>query len=599
MIKTENWGHFKRIFSLLPKTQKRSFILFILFGSFTSIVQSFGVVSILPFVSAIADYESLRQNPWIDWLYTTFNFSSSTNFIIFLAVIFVLFLVLSNVFLLISTFIKLKIVKGLDETLSHKLFSAYLYYDYEFLLNLESNELAKNVLNETQNFTHRFIMAFFEIVIHALMSFSIIVLLLIVDPITSILMIVVFVLFYGMINSFLRKKIKSYGKNRNRATQNRFKRVDETLKNIKLVKIHHLEEHFIKQFDHETDQINSNQMMMGLMQQSPYYLMDLVLIISLFMIVFIYDLQGSTFVEFVPKLSFFALAAYRLKPFVNKLYHGIVDLTFYQDSAEKLIEIMEDYRSPKVYESNKLILKSIELNDISFSYLNSHHHQLKSVNVKLNQNQIIGLTGKTGSGKTTLIHILMGLLKMDTGVIKINDQIVNENLLYNYQSKMAYVPQEVSLMDTSIRRNIAYGIIEDEIDDNKIREVAKMACIDEFIDTLEEGYETRVGDNGVKLSGGQRQRIGLARAFYRNPEFLILDEATNSLDHPTETRILNQLHESHPNCMILMITHRIQSLNRCDYIYLLKEGEIVDEGTYEKLASTNHYFISILEDKHD
>lgn len=599
MIKTENWGHFKRIFSLLPKTQKRSFILFILFGSFTSIVQSFGVVSILPFVSAIADYESLRQNPWIDWLYTTFNFSSSTNFIIFLAVIFVLFLVLSNVFLLISTFIKLKIVKGLDETLSHKLFSAYLYYDYEFLLNLESNELAKNVLNETQNFTHRFIMAFFEIVIHALMSFSIIVLLLIVDPITSILMIVVFVLFYGMINSFLRKKIKSYGKNRNRATQNRFKRVDETLKNIKLVKIHHLEEHFIKQFDHETDQINSYQMMMGLMQQSPYYLMDLVLIISLFMIVFIYDLQGSIFVEFVPKLSFFALAAYRLKPFVNKLYHGIVDLTFYQDSAEKLIEIMEDYRSPKVYESNKLILKSIELNDISFSYLNSHHHQLKSVNVKLNQNQIIGLTGKTGSGKTTLIHILMGLLNMDTGVIKINGQIVDDNLLYNYQSKIAYVPQEVSLMDTSIRRNIAYGIIEDEIDDNKIREVAKMACIDEFIDTLEEGYETRVGDNGVKLSGGQRQRIGLARAFYRNPEFLILDEATNSLDHPTETRILNQLHESHPNCMILMITHRIQSLNRCDYIYLLKEGEIVDEGTYEKLASTNHYFISILEDKHD
>jgi len=598
MLKAELWSNFKRIYSLLPKSQKRSFFLFIVFSIFTSIVQSFGVVSILPFVSAIADYDQLMQNTFIQRVYTTLNFSSSSNFILFLAFIFVLLLIISNAFLLLSIYMKLKIVKQLDETLSHKLFSAYLYYDYEKLLNLESNELAKNVLNETQNFTHRFIMAFFEILTYALMCISIIGLLIIVDFVTSVLMIILFVVFYGLINSLLRRRIKSYGKKRSLNTQKRFKLVDEVLKTIKLVKIHHLEERFIDEFNEDTHNINYYQMLMGLMQQSPYYLMDLVLILALFMIVFIYSSQGLSFVEFVPKLSFLALAAYKIKPFVNKLYHGFVDLVFYQDSSEKLIEVMEDYRTPKVDNvSESFELKLIECKELSFSYLNTNFNQIKNINLGIQENQIIGLTGKTGSGKTTLIHVIMGLLVPNKGKVLINHIELNDDLRSSFQRKIAYVPQEVSLMDTSIKLNIAYGFKENEVDMNRVIGAAKLACIDDFVMSLDDKYETRVGDNGVKLSGGQRQRIGLARAFYRNPTFLILDEATNSLDHQTETQILNQLHHSYPNCMILMITHRIQSLNRCDYIYLLKEGEIVDQGNYQELSENNEYFISILEDK--
>jgi len=598
MLRTELLGNFKRIYSLLPKSQKRSFFLFIVFSITTSIVQSFGVVSILPFVSAIADYDQLMQNTFIQSVYTSMNFSSKTNFILFLAFIFVLLLIISNALLLLSIYMKLKIVKQLDETLSHKLFSAYLYYDYEKLLNLESNELAKNVLNETQNFTHRFIMAFFEILTYALMCISIIGLLVLVDFVTSILMIILFVFFYGLINSLLRKKIKVYGKKRSINTQKRFKLVDEVLKTIKLVKIHHLEERFIHEFDQDTHHINYYQMVMGLMQQSPYYFMDLVLILALFMIVFIYSSQGLSFVEFVPKLSFLALAAYKIKPFVNKLYHGFVDLVFYQDSSEKLIEIMEDYRIPKTENSiDSIELKSIECKAISFSYLNTHFNQIKNINLSIHENQIIGLTGKTGSGKTTLIHVLMGLLIPNDGKIMINQIELNDKLHASFQKRIAYVPQDVSLMDTSIKLNIAYGLKENEVDMERVIESARLACIDEFVNSLDHQYETRVGDNGIKLSGGQRQRIGLARAFYRNPSFLILDEATNSLDHQTETQILTQLHQSHPNCMILMITHRIQSLNRCDYIYLLKDGEIVDQGDYQKLSLNNNYFISILEDK--
>lgn len=598
MLKAELWSNFKRIYSLLPKSQKRLFFLFILFSMITSIVQSFGVVSILPFVSAIADYDQLMRNTFIQTIYSTLNFRSSSDFILFLAVIFVLLLIISNAFLLLSIYMKLKIVKQLDESLSHKLFSAYLYYDYEKLLNLESNELAKNVLNETQNFTHRFIMAFFEILTYSLMCISIITLLVIVDFVTSILMIILFVIFYGLINSLLRKRIKTYGKKRSINTQKRFKLVDEVLKTIKLVKIHHLEERFIDEFNENTHNINYYQMLMGLMQQSPYYLMDLVLILALFMIVFIYSSQGLSFVEFVPKLSFLALAAYKIKPFVNKLYHGFVDLVFYQDSSERLIEIMEDYRIPKaINHIESFKLNSIECKDISFSYHNTYFNQIKNINLRIQENQIIGLTGKTGSGKTTLIHVLMGLFVPNAGNILINHIELNDELRSSFQKEIAYVPQDVSLMDTSIKLNIAYGFKENEVDINRVIDAAKLACIDDFIMSLDEKYETRVGDNGVKLSGGQRQRIGLARAFYRNPTFLILDEATNSLDHQTETRILKQLHQFHPHCMILMITHRIQSLNHCDYIYLLKEGEIVDHGDYHKLSENNQYFISILEDK--
>jgi len=598
MLKVELLKNFKRIYILLPKAQKNSFFLFLLFSILTSVVQSFGVVSILPFVSAIADFDKLLDNAFINSIYNYFNFQNEAQFIILLATIFVFLLLLSNVFLLLSIYMKLRIVKDLDKVLSHKLFSAYLYYDYEKLLNLESNELAKNVLNETQNFTHRFILAFFEIVVYSLICLSIIILLIIVDPITSILMIIVFVMFYGLINSLLRKKIKVLGKKRSDNTQKRFKTVDEVLKTIKLVKIHHLEDRFIGLFDKQTDYINHYQMMMGLMQQSPYYLMDLVLIISLFLIVFIYSMQGFSFIEFVPKLSFFALAAYKLKPFVNKLYHGFVDLVFYQDSSEKLIQIMEDYRTLTTLDKKYIDhLESIELESINFNYINTNFNQLNGINFKISQNQIIGLTGKTGSGKTTLIHVLMGLLQANSGIMKINNEVMNDALLYSYQEKIAYVPQDVSLLDTSIKMNIAYGQNEDEIDLERVHLASKLACLDKFVESLDNQYETSVGDNGVKLSGGQRQRIGLARAFYRNPQFLILDEATNALDYQTETQVLNQLREHHPNCMILMISHRIQSLNRCDYIYLLKEGELIDKGSYDKLSTSNSYFISILEDK--
>jgi ATP-binding cassette, subfamily B, bacterial PglK len=339
-------------------------------------------------------------------------------------------------------------------------------------------------------------------------------------------------------------------------------------------------------------------MLSGLMQQSPYYLMDLVLIFSLFLIISIYSMQGLSFIQFVPKLSFFALSAYKLKPFVNNLYHGFVDLVFYQDISEKLIQTMEDYRTQVINENKQLNhLSSIELRKINFNYLNTSVNQLDDINFSINQNQIIGLTGKTGSGKTTLIHVLMGLLQSNSGLMLINDNVLDESLLYAYQEKIAYVPQDVSLLDTSIKMNIAYGLNEDEVDFEKLELVSKLACLDTFVDSLEFKYETSVGDNGVKLSGGQRQRIGLARAFYRNPQFLILDEATNALDYQTENQVLNQLREYHPKCMILMISHRIQSLNRCDYIYLLKDGKVIDEGSYNKLSHNNPYFISILEDK--
>ena len=598
MLKAELFNHFKRIYRLLPNAQKKTFILFIFFGFLTAIVQSFGIVSILPFVSAIADFETLLQNDFINTVYTLFNFTNQTLFIVFLAIVFIVLLLISNIFLMISIYMKLKTVKDLDQILSHKLFSAYLNYEYEKLLNFESNEIAKNVLNETQNFTQRFILSFLEMIIFTLLSISIITLLLIVDPITSIVMILVFVLFYGFLNSLLRKRLRYIGSQRNKETQKRFKLIDETLNTIKLVKIHHLEDRVLNDFDVQTESINKYNMQNGMMQQSPYYLMDFILILSLFLIIFIYRVQGLSFVEFVPKLSFFALAAYKLKPFVNKLYHGYVDLVFFQDSSEKLIEIMEDYRSPIVKHSSiSFELNSIKLEDINFSYLNTDFNQLKQINLKILKNQIVGLTGKTGSGKTTLIHILMGLLKANDGTIILNNEPLNDDLLYAYQDKIAYVPQDVSLMDTSIKLNIAYGLREEEVDIERMKNAAKLACIDEHIDSLDLKYDTRVGDNGVKLSGGQRQRIGLARAFYRNPHFLILDEATNSLDHPTETKILNQLQQAHPDCMILMITHRIQSLNRCDWIYLLKEGQIIDEGSYDQLSQSNDYFRSILEDK--
>jgi ABC-type multidrug transport system fused ATPase/permease subunit len=301
--------------------------------------------------------------------------------------------------------------------------------------------------------------------------------------------------------------------------------------------------------------------------------------------------------EIISTLSLFALGGYRLMPAIQNIYSGISMIKFNRAALDIVIAALTLPRKDKSQqlESRAAIpyQSSISLQNISFSYGSNLPNILNKLNLNINHNEAIGLVGKTGSGKTTLVDLLMGLLTPSNGKIFVDSTQINSSNIQNFQSMIGYVPQYIYLIDASIAANIAFGVTEEHINFDRLEEVCRMANLNKFIESLPEGLNTKVGENGVRLSGGQRQRIGIARALYVQPKILILDEATSSLDGGTENLVMEAINNLASKVTMVIIAHRLDTLKECNNIYLLDQGEIIDSGSYNSLIESNALFQSI------
>jgi ABC-type multidrug transport system fused ATPase/permease subunit len=374
-----------------------------------------------------------------------------------------------------------------------------------------------------------------------------------------------------------------------RANKDRFQKANEALGGVKEIKLLGREKVFLDDYA-KVSRFFAIRMALGeALSNSPRYILDMFAfgaILGIMMWLFVQDAS-----QVIPVVGIYAFAGYRLMPALQNIYRAITKARFHTAVLETVKRDLENAPADFPEHVKRLTLKDkLELRGISFKYPTASSSLLNGLSLDIKANTSVAFVGSTGSGKTTLVDIILGLLDPDKGTLEVDGMLLSEDKLRNWQANLGYVPQTIFLSDGTIAQNIAFGIPEDEIDREAVRKAAHIANLHEFVMSLPDGYNTIVGERGVRLSGGQRQRIGIARALYHDPGVLILDEATSALDNVTEEAVFQAIKNVTGKKTVIMIAHRISTVRECDQIFVLEKGRIVSRGSYQELLSSSARF---------
>jgi ABC-type multidrug transport system fused ATPase/permease subunit len=575
---------------------KLSIIFILMF--FSALIEMVGIGSILPFITILSNPESIHTNELLRFLYQFLHFSSVSSFIVFLGLAFVFFILLSNVSKALITYVAKKFTLLRIHKLSVNLLTKYLYAPYEFFVTHNSSELLRNIQKEVNNVVGNVLNPFMDIVSRGLISFLLIILLVMVNPLIALITAVVIIGSYSVLYTLIRKTIERLGRERLVVEGKSTKALLEAFGGIKDIQILGREYHFIEDFSVPTKQYALSYAINELLSDLPKYILETLIFGLMVLFATFYFLLVKDFSTILQTFTLFALAGYRLMPSIQSVFRGIASLNYFTSSVDTLKEHfrMPIYLpAPEKGETKLRLREGIRLIDISFRYATASEALFQNINMTIPAHSTIGIAGRTGSGKSTLVDIIIGLLRPQEGTILIDDTPLSENNIRSWRRNIGYVPQFIFLSDDTVRHNIAFGFSDTEINNGAVERAAKMAHIHDFImNELPQGYDTVIGERGVRLSGGQRQRLGIARALYHEPEILIFDEATSALDTITERAILEAIEELQHSKTIIIIAHRLTTIEKCDRIYLLEQGKIVAEGNYTELL-TNRAFKKYIE----
>ena len=555
-----------------------------------------GVASILPFMSMVLDPDQISSNQILSFLYNFFNFDNVESFLFYSGVAVLVLLAFSNFFSAFMYWAITYFSKMQGHIISMRLLKHYLSNNYLFFIERNSSDLGKNILSEIDRVVKGVVLQALQAISKAILTIVVFTFLIYINPFIAIISVLsiggAYFIFYIISRSYL----STIGEKQSIALFHRYRTVDEAMMGIKDIKLKSLERNFIGRFRQpsiDNARFSAQGLVIAIL---PRYLLETVAfggIISIILILLSNDVLIS---EIIPVLSLYAVAGYRLLPAVQNIYSAQSMIKY---NRPALMIIINDLKEIEIEEKTELSKevdqmikfdKKITVNNIFFKYPKSKKNVIDGISLSILKNTSIGFAGSTGSGKTTLIDVILGLLDPKKGNIIVDDTIINNQNLLSWQNKISYVPQTIFLIDESISSNIAFGIKREEIDHDRVVKAAQLANLDRFVEDLPEKYDTLVGENGVKLSGGQRQRIGIARALYNEPEVLVLDEATSALDGITENYVMEAIESLSNKLTLIIVAHRITTIENCDMIYFLEEGKIKDYGTYNELISKNSQF---------
>jgi len=411
------------------------------------------------------------------------------------------------------------------------------------------------------------------------------ILLLYLEPLGALSVILVFLVSSSVIYSSSKKKSEKWGEKRQENEMNRIKSAQQGLNGIKEIKLHSLEGVFAKYFIKNTNISLDSGMKQTTLQGMPKILFEFITVLAISLLIFILFTSGTSSLEIISILGVFSLAAFKLLPSVSRLVTNLQSLNFTNPVVTKIKEEFKlEVNATKIkLDKNLRLNDKLVLSNIYFNYEDSEKINLKNINIKIDAGQSIGIIGTSGAGKSTLVDIILGLLMPNSGNIKIDDNHIDSNNLSSWQRNIGYVPQFIYLLDDTFKKNIAFGLSDQEIDETKLKNSIKLSQLEDFIKALPNGLNSSVGESGVRISGGQRQRIGIARALYNNPSVLVLDEATSALDMETEGAVMESISKMKGKKTIITIAHRLTSVINCDYVYKLSDGVITEEGLPDKI----------------
>ena len=585
---------YKKLYYLLSPNERKRGLIVVLLTLLMGIIDSFGAASILPFLALLSNPKVLEENIFLLNLKKLTGIYEYDNFLFFLGICVFILLLFSSISKIISNYALLRFTGLREYSVGKRLLKIYLLQPYAWFLSRNSSDIAKNLLSEINVVIRNGLMALMNLISSLIICFSMILIMLILTPKLTIstfsFFLVCYFFFYKISNKFLLK----LGKQQISSNRERFDAVNEVFGAIKQVKLSGLEKEYLDRFGTPSLEYASNTSLARIIGFLPRYLLEIIAFGGLMLgILFLMRLHGD--INYIlPSIGLYTYSSYRILPALQILYQSLASI---KNATPAIDNLYEDFKRLEIINFHKIkniefsFNKSIKLRDIYFKYPDKKNYILKNINFKINANEVTGFVGFTGSGKTTLIDLILGLLKPNKGDILIDELPLDDNLYPSWQNKIGYVPQNIYLSDKTIASNIAFGFQEQDFDFQRIRQVAKLSLIDSFIENeLPNGYNTIVGERGIRLSGGQRQRIGIARALYKSPNLLILDEATSALDNITEKKVINNLYKLNQEMTIIIIAHRLTTVLKCDQIFLLDKGKIVSSGNYDELFSNSKLF---------
>ena len=550
-----------------------------------AVLEMLGLGSIPFFISILLDSNSSIEILGINFTESIKNLFSKKNFLIFFPIIIIMIFIIKNLMMLLITFLETSIIRNVKIFFIESLFKIYLFKPYDFYLNKNSSEIIKNIFNETQT-TTSMLTNLLKFIRELTILFVVAILIFLYEPLISFtaisILIIFFLIFYKSFNNY----IFNLGKIRLKFLDFVCNNIQCLSGAIKDIKIYKKENFFNKRFSRDITKYENVIFKLSFLEKMPRIMFEVIAVLIVFSIISLYFYFDGDVNSLIPILALFAVSLIRLIPAFTTMSSATYYMKYVKTSFDHVTGQIIEFNKNK-YSATGLMHNFYNLKDKIANVKNLNFNYSKNINVKsisdinfqIKKGDFIGIIGKSGAGKSTLINLILGLLKTNSGEVTFDSREKETENLFSY------VPQDIYLLDDTLKNNIAFGEKEEAIKDEDIKDVIKMSGLSDLVEKNKQGLELVVGERGVRLSGGEKQRVGLARALYKKSKILILDEATSSLDIVTEKKIMDSINNLKNKLTIIIVTHRLSTIESCDRIFLIKEGKLLDEGNLESLKA--------------
>lgn len=596
MAKSIAIGVLKKCHAILSPKERTRFFLVLLLVMGMALLETVGMASVMPFLTVLGDPETVVTNPLLSNLRGIaqgFGVESTNDFLFLLGFGAFLIVFVSSLYRTATIYILNDFIESCRHNIASRLLEVYLRQPYEFFLERHSGEMAKAILSEVDQLIGGVFRPIYNMLAYSLVLMCIIALLVAVNPLLALVSTCVLGGLYVLVFISLKSMLSRLGNIRATANQGRYLTTVEVFGAIKEVKLLGNEGEYLSRFRLPSQQFSSTQAIHQTVGQVPTILIEALIFGAMILLTLVLmhsagGVNGEALGQTLPLLGLYAFAAYRMKPSVQRIYQGFASLRYGKPIVDALFsDIRPNTRLAHLPSFPPDALRpreSITIQNISYTYPNATRSTLNDLNIIIPVGSIVGIVGVTGSGKTTLVDVILGLLRPTHGAISVDKVNIDDDNLRAWQQSLGYVAQEIFLTDSSVAENIALGVDSVKIDQERVEYCARIAQVHDFISgDLPLKYQTRVGERGVRLSGGQRQRIGIARALYKDPDVLLLDEATSALDTLTESAVVKAITSLEQKKTIIMIAHRISTVKECDQIVLLDRGKVSAIGTFDEV----------------
>ncbi len=592
-------SHIKSLFSLLTKQQKRRIYLLQVLFLISAVSQIATIGSVAPFIALISTPDILETSEMFGYIYELSPAETYYQFLIFYSAMVCVIIFLGNLISAAVLWYSLRVTIDTGAELQRRLFRQYMANQFIYFMRNSGSYMIAKINGQIPRIIYMVLQPLMQLISQFFIVTLIIVTLFVVDPVLSLITALIVGCIYFVIFFTVRKKTMEAGEITTEVNEKKLAILQESIKGIRDVKLLHVESWYEQQLDETTRKGLGANSYVALAGDLPRFIVETVIFLAIIGLALYLLLANGSTSSIVQTLSFYAMAGYKILPAAQQMYKSVTTLRTHTKVVDKVKDEFEASAKTAIYDdhdtaslagerlafSNQLLMEKV-----TYTYPGETQPAIKNLDMTINANSLVAFVGESGAGKSTVANLVCGLISNGSGEITIDGIPLENSNVRAWQRNIGYIPQSVFLINDTITKNITFGIPDDEIDLERVKVAAKKANIDAFIETLQDGYETVVGENGDLLSGGQKQRLAIARALYKNPSVLIMDEATSALDNITERNILAEIQKLSKSMTVIMIAHRLSTVEHCDNIFIFGEGKVAEQGTYDELLVKSAYF---------